>query len=215
MFEYTLIHMYTNDTLALGTPRIYRGGRCPPEPLAHLQIRRLLYTFGAGRSLGQAGPGGPGRPLGGPGRRDLFVKSHRDFCCKNQPWIPSWISPCIFCKGHREFIAKLPWIFYMHKTLYFHIQNATYKFTENSQEIHRKFTAKFTKEFTIDFYKQITATFTTNSRRPAYSAAAQPSHAPSSPAVAQPLGCRGVCDAASASAALGQRRPDISEGSIS
>ena len=29
MFEYTLIHMYTNDTLALGTPRIYRGGAAP------------------------------------------------------------------------------------------------------------------------------------------------------------------------------------------
>jgi len=153
MFEYTLLHMYTNDTLALGTPRIYRGGRCPPEPLAHLQIRRLLYTFGAGRSLGQAGPGGPGRPLGGPGRRDLFVKSHRDFftCTKH----------CIFT----------------YKTRHDNSQKIHRKFTENSRRIHEGIHHRFLQTNHGDFYNKFTAPSLLGGR-PAQPCSFQPSGPP-------------------------------------
>ena len=67
----------------------------------------------------------------------------------------------------------------MHKTPYFHIYNATYKFTNKSQEIHRKSTAKFTKEFTIDFYKTSRRLLQTNH-------GAQPTRRPPSPAMLLP-----------------------------
>ena len=65
MFEYTLIHMYTNDTLVLGTPRIYWGDAAPPRAAGALTDPQTILHL---RGWAIAGPGGAWRAWAAAGR---------------------------------------------------------------------------------------------------------------------------------------------------